>query len=397
MQANPFTLYRRYSKRRRRNVYYVQFRDADSGKRSSGICTYQTDKNKARAWSYELLKNGLKIEKSNMKFSQYAEKWFVYDECKYIQRKLHLNHGYSERCAEYHRSNLDHYILPFFKGFELAKIKKYHVEDFRDHLMKTKGVRGKILGPKTINNIVSTLSVMMGEASRLDYIPKDPTKGIGKLSDKNKKRKSCLTDNEFRALFDPTMIEFIWKDLKHYTLNLLAALNGLRQGECQGLTIRKVYSDKLYIDQAWHRKTGMGDTKTRATTAPPISEQMSELFQQLIKESPYKDDPDSLIFYGKDAYTPVDHKTILETLYAAFEKIGITDEERRERNITFHSWRHFFVTNGRRNGVPDAIIRAAVGHKTLAMTENYTQIQTDHMHQIQQMQNDMFPGVSSNG
>ena len=44
---------------------------------------------------------------------------------------------------------------------------------------------------------------------------------------------------------------------------------------------------------------------------------------------------------------PLDHKTIYDALYKALERVGIPEAGRRERNITFHSWRHFLNTRMR--------------------------------------------------
>jgi integrase len=379
----------------KKNVYYAQFRNPDTGERLPGRSTGKTDKNDAKLWCDEQLQSGTYISKSMMKLSQYAENWFIWGKCEYIQRKLRLNHNYTQRAAESHRSELDNYILPYFQNIQLSKIRQHHVEAFRSHLMTITGVYKKPLSPKYINNIMSTLSVMIGEAYRLGYIAKDPTKGIGKLGTKDAKPKSFVTDEEFASLFDPSMKEFIWKDNRFYTVNLLAALTGIRQGECLALTVEKILPQHIVVDSSWHRKYGLGPTKTRVTTEPAISAALYDNLVDLAKSSPYADDPKSFIFYGKNAHTPLDHKTILEQLYIAFQKIGISEEQRKERNITFHSWRHFFVTNSRRRDVPDAIIRAAVGHKTVDMTETYTHIQAIHMDQIQQMQEEMHPGKAA--
>ena len=58
--------------------------------------------------------------------------------------------------------------------------------------------------------------------------------------------------------------------------------------------------------------------------------------------------------------------------------IGITEHERVERNLIFHSWRHFFNTYLRSRGVPDAKIQAITGHRTQELTEHYTKFGLEH-------------------
>ncbi|OQY39991.1 MAG: hypothetical protein B6226_00760 [Candidatus Cloacimonetes bacterium 4572_65] len=61
---------------------------------------------------------------------------------------------------------------------------------------------------------------------------------------------------------------------------------------------------------------------------------------------------------------------------AALVKIGITEDERKSRGLTFHSYRHLANTRLRESGVSDAVIREIIGHKSEAMTENYSHIDT---------------------
>lgn len=395
MVSYTYTLYTRYSKKLKKKVYYVRFRDPDTEKRMTGISTGQSRLNEAKLWCDKFLKQGKFTEKSKRKFKDFAEEWFVWGKCNYIERVLDLGGHYTEQVAEAHRANLDNYILKYFPNIPLSNIETEHVTNFRKLLGNIKGLRGQILNPKTINNIVSTLSVMLGEAYRLNYIKDDPSKGIGKLKFKSRPR-GILEPDEFNRLFDPKMLQFIWQNTlwapkKAYAINLLAALTGLRISECQGLTVGRVLDNTLKIDSAWKRKHGMGETKTRVTIDSLINEKLHTLLLDIINESPYKDDKNSLVFWKKDAYTPIDHKTNLNILYKALERIGISPEEREERNIVFHSWRHFYVTGRVIANVPGALIRASVGQKTIAMTENYTQIQPSHMEDLVEIQDKLFP------
>ena len=395
MIAYTYTPYKRYSKKLKKDVYYARFRDPDTGDRMSGISSGKTTWNEFRLWCDEYLKQGRFSEKSKQKFRDFAEGWFVWDSCPYITRILDTGGHYTPQVAETHRANLKNYILKYFPNIPLCNIRTHHVTDFRNHLKTVKGARGSYLSHKSINNIVSTLSVMLGEAARRRYIPFDPSRGIGKLKGESRKR-GILTQEEFQRLFDPKMKSFIWENSywdadKAYAINLLAALTGLRLGECQALTVGRVRDMSLKIDSAWKRKYKMGETKTLVTVDAFINEKLGTLLRQTIDESPYKDDENSLVFWRKEPYTPIDHYTNLKILKNALKKIGIMPEERAERNIVFHSWRHFYVTTRRLANVPEVLIRASIGQKTIAMTENYTQIQPSHMSEIVKIQDNYFP------
>ena len=63
---------------------------------------------------------------------------------------------------------------------------------------------------------------------------------------------------------------------------------------------------------------------------------------------------------------------ILSAFYTALGKIDITEEERQERRITFHSHRHFLNTVLRSARIPDPLVQRVTGHRTQEMTEHYS-------------------------
>ena len=76
-------------------------------------------------------------------------------------------------------------------------------------------------------------------------------------------------------------------------------------------------------------------------------------------------------------------------LYNALENIEISPTEREERNITFHSWRHFYNTL-MRGKIHDAKLRRITGHKTLEMTEHYTKFSINDFQDVLQIQEEYF-------
>jgi integrase len=107
-----------------------------------------------------------------------------------------------------------------------------------------------------------------------------------------------------------------------------------------------------------------------------------------MKESPFEQH-DDFVFTRKEHNKPVDNKTITEILYKALDAIGISEAKRRERNITFHSWRHAFNTY-MRGKVADSKLRRMTGHKTAAMTERYTSFNLEDFDEVAQFQEQMF-------
>lgn len=75
-----------------------------------------------------------------------------------------------------------------------------------------------------------------------------------------------------------------------------------------------------------------------------------------------------------------DPARVSKLVMRAFERAGIKTRAnsgtwgRARPDASFHSLRHTFVTRAIEAGVPSAIVRALVGHSTMAMTEHYTHV-----------------------
>ena len=388
MEPKQYTLYKRQVTQGKKTIYYVQFRDPDTGKRLPGRSTGQTAKGAAENWCIEQLKRGVVKSHKDISFAKYAEPWWIWETCPYIKKKLARGASFGRRTAEGHRANLSNYILPFFDAVRLSRISPFLVEEFMLHLTEPQTDDDKQLANKTVNNILSTLRVMLSEAYRLGYIVKNPSEKIGQLAAKPR-QKSILSLDEVKLLLSNEAAMKTWEDVRHFTLSLLAASTGMRLGECQGLQIQHVHEGYVDVRHSWGRKYGLKETKTNEPRAVPIPSRTQRYLAEVIQTSPYIDNAASLVFYGKDAFTPVDHKTVSEILYQALENIGIDDVERRMRNVSFQSWRHFFNT-AFRTRIPDAKLQRLTGHRTQEMTEHYTHFNIEDFKDVQQIQEDLF-------
>lgn len=69
---------------------------------------------------------------------------------------------------------------------------------------------------------------------------------------------------------------------------------------------------------------------------------------------------------------PNNSTTIGEVFREALVAIGISEEERKERNITMYSSRHFYNTAMVDAGIDKKDIQRTTGHSTDAMNKHYT-------------------------
>lgn len=352
--------------------------------RGTGHSTYQCTETAAETYVQNLIEQGFFSEKSTIKFSKFAENWWLWDQCLYVKNKKRKGKSITRSYVKVCRLNLTKHILPYFKDLKLCSITSQNIEKWSNDLFEDKK---KNLSPTTVNHCLGTLKTMLREAVRLDYLSRDPSERISQFK-KTPKEKSILSVDQVREMISEENIGRIWSmNLTHYTIHLLASLCGMRMGEIQALKIKYVNFQEniIYIAHAWERGYGLKGPKCdskRFITAPKI---IFKYIKIIINSNEFNS-PDDLIFYNKDRFKPVGHKTILKKFYEAIYKIGIPEEQRKKINVTFHSCRHFFNSYLRHNNIKDHKIRNYTGHKSEDMTDAYTKFKSEDFNDVKDLQ-----------
>ena len=295
----------------------------------------------------------------------------------------------SRRYVDVMRGYLEHHILPYYEKKRLQKINTHTIETWIQQLREKKGRIGKTLSHTTINHCLTCLKIMLKEAVRLGYLQKNPSDPILQLKE-NQRKKSILTLEQVKTLFTDTTINEVWSgDIRHFAINLLAASTGMRLGECQGLRIQHLHNDGyISVVHTWDPKYGLKEPKRSSYRDIPIPSKTLFYLYEVIGALPYKD-ADDLVFIDGIQKVPIRNELVLKKLYKALENVGITKEERQDRNITFHSWRHFY-NSLMRGKIHDSKLRQLTGHRTLEMTEHYTHFKIEDFHDVLKIQEDYF-------
>ena len=370
------------------SVYYYRFYD-ENGLRSHRS-TGQTTAAKAHEYvinkmntiglvsakkEKELIASG-KINRKTVTFRDFTEDFFVWGKCEYILdrntfggKSISKNHAYTER------GYIKNRIQPYFKNTLMSDIS---TEDIKNYVISMR--KKAEITDGSINHIIKIVKIIFSEAVRRKVLTEDPTKGISYIP-VNQKDRGILTIEEVHKLFNyETMME-IWGCETTYIFNLFAVLTGCRRGEILGLLNKYVHNEYAEIKHSWNRISGLTPTKTKETRIVPLPAGLSKLLNE-IKGF----DPDGFIFSFDNGEKPYPGYQILNSLYEALDNIGISEDERKNRNITFHSFRHFFNTYCRANNVTDDKVRAVTGHKTQAMVDNYTHFNVDDYKEIAEIQ-----------
>ena len=96
------------------------------------------------------------------------------------------------------------------------------------------------------------------------------------------------------------------------------------------------------------------------------------------------------VFSDDGGKTPVSNNWLNRGLNRALMIIGINHEEKLKRNLSFHSWRHFFNTALLTSNVCLSKVQKVTGHKSLKMTEHYTHFDTKQFTEVVVVQNNLL-------
>lgn len=366
-----FTVFPRKSKKSL-VVFYYRTYDED-GNRTTPRSTGQTSKSAAKTYCKELKRKGLLIPTKDVNFETYAQGWWEYDTCPYIQGKLARGHSFSKNHAGIRKGMLKNHIQPYFGKKLLKNIKAADIEKWLLAYAK------KGYSSSAVNNTLQVLKIMLSEAERLGYISINPAKQIEPIKNTVKERKLITTD-EVKSLFGEERNPEIWDSHFCYTANLLALTSGMRLGEIQGLQVADVYDTYVHVLQSLERGGfGLKDTKTHEERMIPLPINTLSALRKLIEET-----GEGFVFSLNGGIDPVAPTTITNPLYKALKAIGISEEERKARNLTFHMWRHYFNSRLRSAGVPDSKIQLLTGHRTMEMVQHYTHFNVEDFSDILQ-------------
>lgn len=313
-------------------------------------------------------------------FKDYAKNWWDWDKCFYVRAKR--NRG-TESHPGIKRSSVDtnrmwtaRYLIPRLGDFRLKELTPEIIDVRLLNYLKEK----QNLAPKTINNIRAILVTMMKAAVRQGLIERNPVE-LTLPFKTDKVKRELLSLDEMKQLFCWDNFESCWNNVyQYYSINLLAAYTGMRQGELRALKMADISPNSIVVRKGY-TKYGEETTKTSDIRIAPIPTEMYKLLLFVSSLS-----PDSPYIFTVKGNLPIASSKCRLSLYDAMKAIGIDEKERKRRHITFHSLRHFFTTYCIRENISQEKIRSVTGHKSLSMIDRYTDLEARDLEDINKAQ-----------
>ncbi|WP_026245143.1 tyrosine-type recombinase/integrase [Alkalispirochaeta alkalica] len=306
------------------------------------------------------------VDSSRITLGKYADGFFDWPDGRYATDRRAGGHRVSHRSAQSHRTDCRNHVLRILgAGTPIADITRQETRRLRDTLF------GEGKAATTINHVINTLSVLLQAAEEDEIIQAVPR--LYRAGGGTKKRGS-LTREEARDLL---ATDGAWRNDRERIASEIAARTGLRRSELLGLTADRCHRDYIDVSRVWEPVSWELKETTKGGEARivPISRRIRSLIVYLLRSSPYRWNlPPSqqyVFYHDTNPRAPYDGRELTRGLYHALEHVGMSEEQRQAAGITFHSWRHFANSQMIEAGIPEATVRALIGHQSQAMTMNY--------------------------
>lgn len=327
----------------------------------------------------------------------YITNFWDYENSEYVQDK----HAHGQRIGQrhcYEQSNLVKYWREFFS--ETTTLEELSVEmlrDFEKYLQKRhenpgiKNANGKPVIPlstSTMKNIIRCGGISFGWAVKQGYIKTNPEQALTNYTTVSKER-GILSPEEARKLFKYGT----WEDERYRVASLVAMITGLRIGEVQAIRLCDIGDTMLYVRNSWSSVDGLKCPKNGRERKVPIPPEIRAELLKLVSKNPHKNmfkEADGFVFWGTMPDKPIVAHQITDGFKKALYSIGITEKMRAERNIVFHSWRHFYATT-MVNTLDERHAQMVLGHETPAMTKHYANHQREEdLEEMTTITNELF-------
>jgi integrase len=262
-------------------------------------------------------------------------------------------------------SALDHHILPYFgKDTELKAITRDAAKGFRDHLLTVKSKRtGRSLAPKTAQNYMTVLSSLLSFALEEGWITAHPALG---LSMAPKGGNGMLSAEQVMWPEDIARLMKVAAGPLDRALYAVAAMGGLRKGECLGLRWRDVdfAGGRIRVRLQLARGDLERAPKSGEGRPVPMAREVAEALQTLRETSPWTT-PDDLVFADprtgrRIAWTPARRRSLKALKMAKLQHFS-----------RFHDLRHSFASALAKAGRPERQIQEWCGHSSPSVTRKY--------------------------
>ncbi|MCZ6776367.1 MAG: site-specific integrase, partial [Ignavibacteria bacterium] len=257
--------------------------------------------------------------------------------------------NYSATTLPIYRRAMDN-LLSFAGDISLSSLSAWHFDQYKTQRLKT-------ISPVTVNIELRALKAAMNIAVRWKLLEKSPFERL-QLARLPEKAPAYFSKSDFEKLI--SIIQEGWlRDIV-----LFAALTGMRRGEVVNLCWADV---DLSRHLAHIQSNPTFKTKTGKRRTVPLSDAAYHLLMQRANSSPCE-----YVFSLNDSKVMANWVT--HKLKRYIRRLDLDDR------LRFHSLRHTFASWLVQDGVSLYEVQKLVGHSNIAVTQVYSHLQPEHLH-----------------
>lgn len=292
-----------------------------------------------------------------------------FENSEYVKKRIARGYDIKQRNCKEKSGIVKRYWAKYFDADRTVQsLTSRELDDFLMYLRTEKK-----LSADTVNKTMTAGNMAFEFLIKEGLITSNPLTSVERFK-VNAKKRGIPTETEMKKLME---LNWDWTDSVNKLAFKVAALFGLRAGEISGLQVCDIdaNADLLYIRHSWNDTDKLKDTKNGDDRIIPIEHGVAlELLMNARRNPDYSDT--SFVFWSpKVAGQPMWPSSFEDDFYIAMQKIGISEEQRKERNIVFHSLRHYCATQIAQRASLEIAMKI-LGHRTEEMTRLYSEHET---------------------
>ena len=292
-----------------------------------------------------------------------------FENSEYVKKRIARGYDIKQRNCKEKLGIVKRYWAKYFDADRTVQsLTSRELDDFLMYLRTEKN-----LSADTVNKTMTAGNMAFEFLIKEGLITSNPLSSVERFK-VNAKKRGIPTETEMKKLME---LNWDWTDSVNKLAFKVAALFGLRAGEISGLQVCDIdaNADLLYIRHSWNDTDKLKDTKNGDDRIIPIEHGVAlELLMNARRNPDYSDT--SFVFWSpKVAGQPMWPSSFEDDFYIAMQKIGISEEQRKERNIVFHSLRHYCATQIAQRASLEIAMKI-LGHRTEEMTRLYSEHET---------------------
>ncbi|MDD6968554.1 MAG: site-specific integrase [Treponema sp.] len=292
-----------------------------------------------------------------------------FENSEYVKKRIARGYDIKQRNCKEKLGIVKRYWAKYFDADRTVQsLTSRELDDFLMNLRIEKN-----LSADTVNKTMTAGNMAFEFLIKERLITSNPLTSVERFK-VNAKKRGIPTETEMKKLME---LNWDWTDSVNKLAFKVAALFGLRAGEISGLQVCDIdaNADLLYIRHSWNDTDKLKDTKNGDDRIIPIEHGVAlELLMNARRNPDYSDT--SFVFWSpKVAGQPMWPSSFEDDFYLAMQKIGISEEQRKERNIVFHSLRHYCATQIAQRASLEIAMKI-LGHRTEEMTRLYSEHET---------------------